>query len=1340
MKNFERKDKNERRRVLLNKNYELSVSLDNEKLRKGGKSTPTGENSFARTDGAVLHATIARHIRAIIAVVVALCIVIPSVVGLIHVGATSRSLSSTKVRKDNAYVETSKTATPVDEDGDGVPDKYHIKLTAYNTAYSILGEPTDTMLVLERSSEMNKVLFTRDKTNLQTYTRFNPVKLNTITHNDLFDIGNPENSMNYFALPISNDYADRKFIEDPNTPGVYIYLAQRDVQDRPVLLTRNNYTYYITDTNGNTYISGDGQKGKPYSEYMIGTGAAQVLPMNKITNGITFYFDHGPNGETTPVGDNAKSQFTIDTIYTRNADDENALNERLYEEYVRTGCLWIKNNEGEWCRVDVERGPSKVVNNTRVYEYYKYTAHDDTNGKTYVAYYGNPEYGTQYSVFQGFKTYNADGTLDEENSLLHKSLYNNEGEEVTRLTAMKESTEEFVLDLYKNAHENDIPDGQQRLGIVSFASKTDVFNSQDESRLEFPLQDVKDEKTAYDMISTVYAFEGSGRRRVDRGLELAYDELQSNGNPSHKTNVITFTCGNPSSETNNKYETIYADAALAQKQIIDDWSNDATFYSIGLYEGADADQLYGDYFRRALHNPIPCDGSNGSFWGGTALASWTNPEMTEADVAATNRFLNYLSSNYTEDFSTTKYTQNAIRKLLYNLNKGYNIGIDGQKWILPNIFQYGLSTGGNGYEVVHETPNGAWSNQGYYNAATNGAELEQAFQNVADQLVVPMATLNEDTTLEDYCSDYFQIVPGTAQAYTVDRNDNPVSYEGTLDVTETDTGITVSGFNYSENYIASNHDGKKLVVEFDAVPIDGFLGGNQVPTNNGDSAIYDPHSTLVENFEVPKVDITPKTAMEVNDQYIYYTNETDLRDLFTVTDNVDGLRNDFVDLVYTVYDEDNNEVFSYYVDAGKTDEDGWFSIDGEDKIDQYPQLKDNTTYHVTCTSQPIYNGTETEQSDSEDAKVYIYKPVVTLQDTTKSYADAVAGVNLNENRVSVEWKAEDTDHAPEGTEPTLEYTFYNKDDNNSLVTDPISHSMTETTNYQVDVTIKGHDFTYTTNLPYYVKTDGTYVLVSDYTGDKSDLTPETYIEYDSQGNPTEKIVYELDEDGNETDVPVYKMVVQPAEITVARPDITDSDTDQHFTTYINQTDDSKTNSNTEGNFTVYTGKAYDLYVTKTFTGDYVNPEGVRFTLTGSDGSTQTLDIAANEFTRLTSGEKKVAESLRTGVTYTIEESFLEETEVVYNTTATQKTGSDAATDLQDTDANDGKAIFQFTVAASEDPGRVDIVVINADTSEPPVVTGVSEKEHTNYIWLIALASSATLSAGGYGMYRIKKND
>ena len=50
--------------------------------------------------------------------------------------------------------------------------------------------------------------------------------------------------------------------------------------------------------------------------------------------------------------------------------------------------------------------------------------------------------------------------------------------------------------------------------------------------------------------------------------------------------------------------------------------------------------------------------------------------------------------------------------------------------------------------------------------------------------------------------------------------------------------VNVTGFDFNQNYVSTNAKadgtfGKKLIIEFDVSVEAGFLGGNQVPTNDG---------------------------------------------------------------------------------------------------------------------------------------------------------------------------------------------------------------------------------------------------------------------------------------------------------------------------------------------------------------------------------------------------------------------------------------------------------------------------------------------------------------------------
>ena len=109
MKNFERKNKNERRRVLLSKNNELSYYLDNEKLRKGGNGIPAGGVSFARTDGVALRAALTNRMRAIIAVLVAIAVLLPGIFIGVHVFGAENKTYFTELSSTDPQANTSLT-------------------------------------------------------------------------------------------------------------------------------------------------------------------------------------------------------------------------------------------------------------------------------------------------------------------------------------------------------------------------------------------------------------------------------------------------------------------------------------------------------------------------------------------------------------------------------------------------------------------------------------------------------------------------------------------------------------------------------------------------------------------------------------------------------------------------------------------------------------------------------------------------------------------------------------------------------------------------------------------------------------------------------------------------------------------------------------------------------------------------------------------------------------------------------------------------------------------------------------------------------------------------------
>ena len=394
---------------------------------------------------------------------------------------------------------------------------------------------------------------------------------------------------------------------------------------------------------------------------------------------------------------------------------------------------------------------------------------------------------------------------------------------------------------------------------------------------------------------------------------------------------------------------------------------------------------------------------------GKGVTVYTVGVMEGANNADTtsnfNRYMNYVSSNY------------------------------------PNAES--MSSGGEKYEH----PDGG----NYYLTADNLEALKEIFQSISNEVGgASNSTLNSQTVLKDIISDSFQLPDGananSIAVYTANctaiNNGVPTFGEDqssglSASIAEDGRTITVSGFDYSANYVGQNtttgelhNPGKKLIVEIPIVVRTGFLGGNNVPTNGDTSGVYDKDGNSVEKFVVPTVNVPIKdVTVTAQDKNVYLLGDLAADQLKAgATVNVGGVplnltaenfgletwQNEYVNITVEIKNK-----------AGEV-------------ITDLNDLTEDTTYTISVTVSPKTNGEGTDgtvataQSGENNpaANINVFKPELTFKDSTAYYGETVpANNNYSSNKVGSEtWKHRDIASTDEGVtmlgeQPTLDISY-----------------------------------------------------------------------------------------------------------------------------------------------------------------------------------------------------------------------------------------------------------------------------------------------------------------------------
>ena len=614
--------------------------------------------------------------------------------------------------------------------------------------------------------------------------------------------------------------------------------------------------------------------------------------------------------------------------------------------------------------------------------------------------------------------------LDQSGSM----AYNFDGNKTStdsarRQYAMKQAVNTFieaVADKY-NAEKSD-----HRIAVVTFGTNASTLmdwtlvTPAETGTAESPSGETALKAKINDLPS-----EPEGATNVADGMKQA-ETLMGSGynytgsNTTRQKVVVLFTDGVPTQQSD--FDTTVANGTIQSAKALKDAG--ATVYSVGIFNGANPGQLYGDEVTTKHFGVFPCTGEVDQLWGATDMGKNSKGnDFVSADIPAGNRFLNYLSSNF--DSANIGLQRGTFDKTqVQGYDKNVKRGDWDNLWWVEDV---------EGYKI---TQNFQRASASYYLTANDSASLSKIFTTISENIGSANIDLSSSTVVKDIVTPYFTMPANTADVklYTADYNGKSFGMEqpagsdvrATIDA-KTNT-VSVTGFDFNKYYVADKqHEGtygKKLIIEFSVQRKPGFVGGNNVPTNGDTSGVYTEKGVSAGLFDVPKVNV-PIIAPELagQDCHVYYLGTQPTPEQMCTPYDTAGSDFSFVKVSYTT--------------SGSVD------------------MTQDGSYTVTATVSPQ----EEAASDSAGASaqpatatatsnVYVYKPELTFKDSEGYYGDTAPG--FDGNLTATVWKHGETEAntAVMGEAPELTLTY--TPDADAIVDGKINTR----TDFGVDVTVK----------------------------------------------------------------------------------------------------------------------------------------------------------------------------------------------------------------------------------------------------------------------------------------------
>lgn len=309
---------------------------------------------------------------------------------------------------------------------------------------------------------------------------------------------------------------------------------------------------------------------------------------------------------------------------------------------------------------------------------------------------------------------------------------------------------------------------------------------------------------------------------------------------------------------------------------------------------------------------------------------------------------------------------------------------------------------------------------GYYLTTDNAAELQRIFTQIAQQTGEAV----RDVTIRDEISESFVPCDAAGNAYNV--GDTITSNGKTGTVRQDANGnyyIEWTNVTLTPEQIDSNKVVTKPAETFQSTlyvkPRDGFLGGNNVPTNGSESGVYTAAGEAVKKFPQPEVNVPIKMgAFEAQTRNIYYGNAVPtLPELSTATP-LEAWQTRYVTITRTSNTDVSNTT------------DGEYAV----TVTVTPEAAKETSAGTPAIA----------QTTTVNSVVHVYKPEITFNDSRINYGDTA---DYNNNGGAVVWKhGDDVAVAANmtGEAPALTYAY-----------DPAAAAFTKDTYVKVTVSANG---------------------------------------------------------------------------------------------------------------------------------------------------------------------------------------------------------------------------------------------------------------------------------------------